>query len=375
MGNTQVDATDQDSFERFLDTQDVPDPMRDVLTKAARMAKASRRHHVVPAGYLDAWTDDDNLVEAWNTENGNVFPATTANVCAETDFYTTELVTGGQTRIMEGVLAVLDDRYISTVRNIVADEQLPADEDERREFAFALAFQSLRLPQRRRMMNDTAEQFSRTLHGAKMEELGLDPYGFTVDVGSGFHLGLAIDSALITAADFYVRDWTLHIASSDWFATSDVPVLYDYEATPSIEGMLEHPAGRRLIAQTRAAGADLADVGAGPVTADQVLIPLAPHVVLEIGRSRTGRHETVKAEGPVRDEAERLLIRCRERLIIGRPGQRMVQGREGKALPRRRQMRVRCIRTRTLGSEGACTMHTSSVYASEPQLKLCGNHY
>jgi hypothetical protein len=329
----------EDPVEPMLHALDVPAEVRDQLLAYARTSRASQRQHVVPVSYLAGWSDEHGALSVWDTEDGRVFPSSPRRVCAPLDFYTVELTSGANSRVIEGALAAVDTAFASASRSLREDGRLNDDAD-RYAFALALALQDVRLPQRRRLIDEMATQVMRTGAGDRLAARGLDPTEYGIVTPSNFHVEAMFRSAAPLAATLAMRRWTLHQATKPWFVTSDVPLLYDYEEAPRRDILEQTPIGVELIAKARTAGQDLADLSSSIATASHVLLPLSPTCLLEVGPEHDARLTTKNASAAIRKATEKLIIRCRERFIIGQPGQDFLRNRDGRRLRRRRHLRV-----------------------------------
>ncbi len=370
-GMTNHRKPPDDPVERLLRDLDIPSEIRDQLLAYARTSRATARQHVVPISYLAAWTDADGDLAIWDTDDGRVFPSSPRKMCAPLEFYTVELTSGESSRVIEGVLASVDRAFAAICRSLRDDGGLNADAD-RYTLALALALQEVRLPQRRRLIDEMATQVMRTEIGDELASNGLDPTNYGVATPSNFHVEAMFRSAAPLAAALAMRRWTLHQVSKRWFVTSDVPLLYDYAEAPRRDVLEQTPIGRELLATSMETGQDLSELSSSIATASHVLLPLSPTSLLEIGPEHDGSLTTSVASVAMRKRAEKLVIRCRERFVIGQPGQDFLRGRDGQRLKRRRHVRFRCLPGSRLGE---CTMHTSYTYSAEPVSELCGHHF
>jgi len=357
---------DEEALRDLLDRVAAPPEVRREILKAARIGRHTKRQHYVPAGYLEAWADERGQVGVWDTQEGRLFPAAPANVCAQSDFYTTRLEDGTRTRLMEGFLATLDDRFISRVRKVVADRQLPQDREERIWLAFDIALNENRLPQRRRLMSAMADRVSRTTAGHELVKRGLAPNDFEVVVTEEEHVRQMLDGAMNVAPFLAACDWTLYVSEQPVIGTCDVPVLFDYTERPGAEQLSKSPAGRYSLASAHAAGMSSDRLNVGIATTTEILVPLAPTALLHI--DPYGSHEradTAALPPSVRNRHERLLVRCRERMIVAQPGHQLVSG-QRPVVRRRKQLLLECISTAETETGGECVQRFSSAYAAEP---------
>lgn len=366
---------DEDALVGLLDRVDAPAEMREQTMKAARMGRETKRQHYVPAGYLEAWTDGDGHVGVWDTTEGRTFKTGPDNVCAATDFYTARLVDGTPTRLVEGFLAVLDERFISRVRQMVDSERIPAGIEERFWFAFDIALNQNRHPQRRRLMSALADRLSKTETSHKPIEAGIDPDRFEVVITEEFHVEKMFDLALNIAPILAKSEWTLHISNQPVVATCDVPVLFDYTRRLTAAQLSRSASGAYSLAQAKTAGMPLDRLNAGIATAPQIIVPLAPTALLEINPyGAEAGATTTQLSRTIRERHEHLIVRSRERMVVAEPGHRMVSGTR-PAVGRRKQLLMECVTTEETEDGGRCSMRTSYTYAVEPEINLCGNHY
>lgn len=260
-----------DPVEPLLRELDIPTEIRDQLLAYARTSRATARQHVVPMSYLAGWTDARGALAVWDTVDGRVFPSSPRKMCAPLDFYTVELTSGESSRVIEGVLATIDSAFAGICRSLREDGGL-SNHADRYTLALALALQEVRLPQRRRLIDEMATQVMRAEMGDRFVAHGLNPTKYGVVTPSNFHVEAMFRSAAPLAATLAMRRWTLHQASKRWFVTSDVPLLYDYAEAPRRDVLEQTPIGRELLMESMEVGQHLSELSSSIATASHVLL-------------------------------------------------------------------------------------------------------
>lgn len=281
----------------------------------------------------------------WDTLTGKVFLAGPSAICNTSDYFKSVAPTHGETRAVEGVLSVVDGEFARLLRSIRENRRLPNHGSEDRvSLAYLLALQAVRGPQQRRIHNDMADYLTKLEAAATFRDFGVSAGDFVISAHNNSHIRVMAETARDLFADWAARDWTLTESQDDDFITCDNPVLYD----------------------------DLSGPPEGLLSVDEILVPLSPKLVLGM----TTNSEQAKRSVPqLRSRVERLVVRSRERWIIGSPSQTFFTGRSGKTVDRRRQLQLQCVHQYTpKGGRAACLMANTAIYASGPVIKTCGRH-
>lgn len=331
---------------------DIEDLARDIpfpealgrrIIAACRSAESSKLHHYVPQSFMQAWQEEGH-VKVWDTLEGKTFLSDTRNVCAESDYFKTVMPDEEETRAVEGLFSVVDGEFARLLGDIRSSGDLPADGSENKvSLAYLLSLQALRVPQRRRIFNELADYVIKLESESRLHDLGVDPDTFRIEAHNNSHIRTMSETAREVFPDWAARTWTLITSENDDFVTCDSPVLWD--------GLTGTPVGL--------------------VAVPEILVPLSPRTVL----SMTHGESPSRSLAQVRQQVEFLTIRSRDRWIIGTPSQAFFSGRDGKTIPRRRQLKLECVQQyEPKDGRGSCLMAHTAVYAKGPVIETCGRH-
>jgi len=336
-----VNVTD---LQALIEQLPMSPELKQQLLSACLGARDARLHHYVPQAYQRAWAQGRTVL-VWDTLEGRVFRASPRVMMAGADYFQAIGPDRKKHRMIEGLLSFVDGQYARLIGAIRSTGQLPRDEEERASLGYILALQAMRVAQRRRVYNDMADYLAKLVASPGLRETGLDPNDFIVEAHNNAHIGIMSDVATTVMPDWVAREWLLYTARHPVIVTSDNPVMYtDYEGDP-----------------------------VGMQTAASVFFPISPTQLLVLAADRNFGARELPASGAILKEAERRVIRTRDRWIIGHPEQLFFARRRGRTIPRRAQLKLECV-SHEFDHQGrriSCLMRHQPTYANKPVIRTC----
>lgn len=215
-----------------------------------------RRHHFVPNFYLKRFANQKNQVIQYDRERRRGYSTSVTNCAVETDFYQLLSPDGTTSNDAEEFFSLLEAESSAVFRALDAAEILESgpESHDRLTLAIYIAFQFLRTREARDLANQLGDLIYRgnlelALRGktgeAFVDELtelaGRSPTTAEIDAAKSFIADptatkilpsfgelfpMMVTAALDVAPSIAVRPWTMLLASTPTFLTTDRPVTF-----------------------------------------------------------------------------------------------------------------------------------------------------
>ena len=214
-----------------------------------KASKAKRRNHFTPVLYLTNFVDSEDALHVISLVDGHRYATSPDNLGLERDLYRPgNLADGEDPNVYEDEFARFEGEAAPTIQRIIAERQMPEDEERLQLLFNFIAFQAVRTPSMRRVIAAPLEQeariilnlleSSRELYEGHMRQAGYDlerhPYEKFVQrkgkyeprLTTGGFLEGAMTTMTTTLQFLHRRTWSILTSDrpGEPFVVSDHPV-------------------------------------------------------------------------------------------------------------------------------------------------------
>src|ERR1700674_2440749 len=116
-------------------------------------AKAKRRNHFIPVLHLRNFVDSEGALHVISRTDGHRYVTSPDNLGLERDLYRPDNLADGEgPNVYEDEFARFEGEAAPIIQRIVAERQMPADEERLQLLFNFIAFQAVRTPSMRRVI-------------------------------------------------------------------------------------------------------------------------------------------------------------------------------------------------------------------------------